>query len=213
MLQTIVCTAAAVATTVIMATATDTGVHLSPEQWPAHPNTSCHSPQPSGHIVQLKNVTHDQCAEACAAKNCSCYDTNAAGDCDGTALFWGLHSSHDRTAYTNQTTPAPPPPVPPPAPPAPRGPWTLHPTLGDHMVLQRAPVRAAIYGWAITPACVYMDTSSPAKNADTFSQSLSAKNRETKREFVKRRKVYALLDAAYLFFPFFYTTLSPMLIH
>ena len=56
-------------------------------------------------------------------------------------------------------------------------------------------------------------TSSPAKNADTFSQSLSAKNRETKREFVKRRKVYALLDAAYLFFPFFYTTLSPMLIH
>ena len=34
-----------------------------------------------------------------------------------------------------------------PPPPPPR-PFTLHPILGDNAVLQRAPARAAIYGWA-----------------------------------------------------------------
>ena len=41
-----------------------------------------------------------------------------------------------------------------PPPPGPPPPFTLHPLLGDNAVLQRAPERAAIYGWAEAPGTV-----------------------------------------------------------
>ena len=119
---------------------------VGPAGWASYPNESCHAATAAGHIIQINNVTHAQCAAACAAKQCGCFDMTAQGSCDGTAEFWGFRKSNYRTAWTNSTAPQPPPPPPPPQPP-PTGPFSLHPTLGDNVVLQRAPARAALFGW------------------------------------------------------------------
>lgn len=121
------------------------GAASDPADWPAFANESCHAATPAGHVIRIDNVTHAQCAAACAAKQCGCFDMTAQGSCDGTAEFWGFRKSSDRTAWTNSTVPSPPPP-----PPRPTGPFSLHPTLGDNVVLQRAPARAAIFGWGRT---------------------------------------------------------------
>ena len=121
-----------------------------PADWPAFPNRSCHAPTPSARVIDIDNTTHAQCAAACAAKGCHCFDMDAdgTGSCRGTVdvLF---RDSHDRTAYANTTAPSPPRPPAPPRP-TPAAPFSLHPLLGDNVVLQRAPARAAIYGWATT---------------------------------------------------------------
>ena len=61
------------------------------------------------------------------------------------AAAGGDDRARDFTTTVSSATAAalrPPPPPPPP--------FTLHPILGDNAVLQRAPARAAIYGWAQT---------------------------------------------------------------
>jgi hypothetical protein len=121
------------------------GDSVGPAGWPSFANESCHAATQAGHIIRINNVTHAQCAAACAAQQCGCFDMTAQGGCDGTAEFWGFRKSNDRTAWTNSTVPRPPPPPPP--RPTPTGPFSLHPTLGDNVVLQRAPARAAIFGW------------------------------------------------------------------
>lgn len=118
-----------------------------PINWPPTPNDSCHAATPSGRIIDISNVSHAQCAAECVSKACGCFDMTAAGSCIGTEKFWGFRKSSDRTAYTNATVPAPPPQPP---VPEPKGPFSLHPTLGDNVVLQRAPARAAIFGWGRT---------------------------------------------------------------
>ena len=118
-----------------------------PADWPATANDSCHAATPAGRVLDISNATHEQCAAACAAKACGCFDMTAGGSCTGTAEFWGFRKSADRTAYTNATAPLPPPAPP---TPVPAGSFSLHPTLGDNAVLQRAPARAALFGWGRT---------------------------------------------------------------
>jgi hypothetical protein len=105
-----------------------------PAAWPAYANHSCHAVGPNARIVKLKNATHAQCAAACAAKGCLCYDMLVDGDGKGSDACTGtidgvIRTSPNRIAYTNSTAPPPspsPPPRPPPAPPpAPPGPLEL----------------------------------------------------------------------------------------
>jgi hypothetical protein len=128
---------------------------FGPADWPPFPKHSCHATEPNRHVINLTNATHAQCAAACEGHGgCSCFDLSPQGSCHGSldALF---RSSTDRTAYANNTAPRPPPPPPhpphpPPPPPPDSAPFWLHPLINSNAVLQRAPARAAIYGWAKT---------------------------------------------------------------
>ena len=140
--------AALVLVLVLLATTTSTEASI-PADWPATVNESCHAPTPSGHTLNINNATHAICAAACATMGCGCFDLTATGSCKGTSQFWGFRKSRDRTAYTNASSPAPSP-----TPPVPKSPISLHPTLGNNMVLQRGPARAALFGWGQTVGTV-----------------------------------------------------------
>ena len=90
--------------------------------WPAHTNQSCHSATAGGRIIDISGVTHAQCAAACDAHHCGCFDMDDQGSCRATRDFWGFRASHDRNAYSTGVTPPPAPPHkrhPPPPPLAP----------------------------------------------------------------------------------------------
>ena len=139
------------------AASTAAAADRDPEHWPATPNRSCHANSPSARIINIESATKAQCAAACAEnKACRCYDmtaddkgTKSLGGCRGTTRGI-LRKSADCTAYTNSTAPPSPPRPAPPQSAPPRAAFTVHPILGDNAVLQRAPDRAAIYGWAQT---------------------------------------------------------------
>ena len=106
--------AAAAAAAAVVASAAAGG----PADWPAIANKSCHAEGAHGRWHIQGSLSHAQCAAACAAKGCGCFDLTAQGNCEVIARFWGLRTSHDRTAYSNSTVPVgPPSPAPPPPPP------------------------------------------------------------------------------------------------
>ena len=68
-----------------------------PVTWPAYKNHSCHAVGAHARVVNINNATRAQCAAACAAKGCLCYDMlvdskgvvlgrlrGAGGSCRGT---------------------------------------------------------------------------------------------------------------------------------
>ena len=78
---------------------------LAPATWPAYANHSCHAVGPHARIIDINNATHAQCAAACAAKGCLCFDMLArqgqglggsTGSCRGT-IDGVLRTSPDRT--------------------------------------------------------------------------------------------------------------------
>ena len=84
----------------------------------------------------------------------TCSSTGSGGVYD-TQFFDSWAASHHNSdpAWSTFTVPGPRPPKPPPAPPAPAPPlpysaFNLSNTLGDGMVLQRAPQRAVVWGFA-----------------------------------------------------------------
>eukprot|EP00039_Didymoeca_costata_P016958 m.310249 g.310249 ORF g.310249 m.310249 type:complete len:695 (+) comp16474_c1_seq2:136-2220(+) len=116
-----------------------------PATWKPTLDKSCHAVTPNDRVINIDNATLQECISACVKMGCGCFDVplTGPGSCRGTmsSIF---KASTDRKAYANHTLPPPPPP---PSPP-PVMPFTLHPLLGDNAVLQRAPSKASIYGWA-----------------------------------------------------------------
>jgi hypothetical protein len=111
----LVAAAAAAAAAAVVASAAAGG----PADWPAIANKSCHAEGAHGRWHIQGSLSHAQCAAACAAKGCGCFDLTAQGNCEVIARFWGLRANLDRTAYSNSTVPVGPPSPAPPAPPAP----------------------------------------------------------------------------------------------
>lgn len=67
-----------------------------------------------------------------------------------------------------------------PPPPGPPPPFTLHPLLGDNAVLQRAPERAAIYGWAEVPgAAITVRVQPTAKSFCSLASHFAPTETET----------------------------------
>ena len=130
----------------------------APADWPAMTNKSCHAEGAHGRWHIQGSVSHAQCAAACAAKGCGCFDLTAQGNCEVIAQFWGLRASHDRTAYCNSTVPGPPSPAPPPAP-SPQPP--LNPAVAK-LALKYGQLRNETCGKAVARAPVLPSAASAA---------------------------------------------------
>ena len=87
-----------------------------PASWAGYSNHSCHAVGPHARVVDISDATHAQCAAACAAKGCLCYDMleavggglgvgGAGGTCRGT-IDGVLRASPDRIVRAPAATAA-----------------------------------------------------------------------------------------------------------